>query len=198
MAIIKGNSQLDSALKHMLQGLAFWMGYYKNVYNKLYEHDCVHQAYTILRSILGNKEYVLEYEYAYSKIDKSIKTQERADLVILQKNGQVRNPICVMEFKMSAKTKGLVESDVEKLSHIKNDGVARLVILMYYEEVPSLRDRFTEERGLDFSAPSKDVPLKYKDNNYYVHVHRVAKAMASSSMSRRSPYMAICISVNKD
>lgn len=189
MAIIPNCSQINSALESMLQGLAFWMGYSKCM-NELYEHDCVHQAFAILRANFG-KDYALQYEYPYSDIDKSITSQERADLVILDKNDNT--PLCVMEFKMSDNTNGGVTSDVKKLRKISKEGVVKLVILLFYEDNKKLRDVYLTGTGNAIVAKKRPIVLKGIEKP--VRVKRVAKAMATANRPKRSPYMAVCIEV---
>lgn len=189
MAIVPNNSQLNSSLESMLQGLAFWMGYSKSM-NELYEHDCVHQAFTILRANFG-KDYSLQYEYLYSDIDKSINSQERADLVVLDKNDNT--PLCVMEFKMSDNTNGGVTADVKKLRKITREGVVKLIILLFYEDNNKLRDTYLTGTGNAVVAKRRPVSLKGIEKP--VRVKRVAKAMATANRPKRSPYMAVCIEV---
>ena len=189
MAIIPNNSQLNSAIESMLQCLAFWMGYSKCL-NELYEHDCVHQAFAILRANFG-KDYALQYEYPYSDIDKGIISQERADLVILDKND--KTPLCVMEFKMSDNTNGGVAADVKKLRKITREGVIKLVILLFYEDNKKLRELYLTGSGNAVVAKRRLVTLNGVEKP--VRVKRVAKAMATANRPKRSPYMAVCIEV---
>lgn len=189
MAIIQYYPQLNSAIGTMLQGLAFWMGYSKCM-NELYEHDCVHQAFAILRANLGKDKYAIEYEYPYVLLDKRIKTQERADLVILKKTPRRKTPLCVMEFKMSDNTNGGVAADVKKLRHISND-ISKLVVLLFYNDDKKLCKIFTTGQGNAIVARKTPVVLKGIDKT--VRVRRVAKAMATAANPKRSPYMAVCI-----
>ena len=194
MAIIKGDKVLNTALDSMLQVLAYWMGLRKAINDVVYEHDCVHEACSILRSLLG-KDYRIKYEYAYTKLDKTCKSKKRADLVVLRKTENGESPICVMEFKMSSNTNSGVLSDVKKLSKISREDLTKLVILMYWNESKILRELYTEEEGIDIVAPSRPVLIPKDKGTYTVSVHRVAKARAAINNSKRSPYMAICIGI---
>jgi hypothetical protein len=187
MAIIKDNTHLSNALEKMLQGLAFWMGYSRCV-NILYEHDCVHEAFAILRAQLDKSKYILEYEYNYSDIDSTITTKERADLVILKKTAKKMVPICVLEFKMSTNTNGGVEADVEKLRNIKKK-ILKYVILLINEDNPALVWQFASGKMNSYTAKRKAL---LRDGTT-VRVRRVAKAMATADNPKRNPYMSICI-----
>lgn len=186
MSLLTKDNIVSSAIEKMLRGLAFWIGYCK-VMNELYEHDCVHQAYAILRANLGRERYAIEYEFKYSVIYPSIDTQERADLVILKKTKKQNRPVCVMEFKMSDNTNGGVDADVEKLHKIKNKSIPKFIILLFDKDNPSLVRRFTEVKKNSLRAK------RMKDSN--VRVRRVAKAMATADNPKRNPYMAVCIEV---
>lgn len=188
MAIIQNNTQVSTALESMLQGLAFWMGYSRCM-NVLYEHDCVHEAFAILRANLDTSKYVIEYEYNYSDIDPSISSQERADIVILKKTPKKKIPICVLEFKMSTNTNGGVESDVKKLRKISKNKISKFVILLINDDNPNLVEQYTQ--GILKSFYAKRI-VSMKDGTT-VKVRRVAKAMATSNKPKRNPYMAICI-----
>ena len=192
MLIISQNSQLSNAMENMLQGLAFWMGYSRCM-NEVYEHDCVHQAFSILRANLGKDKYALEYEYNYSDLDKTIATQERADLVILKKTPKRKTPICVMEFKMSDNTNGGVEADVIKLRKINKPGLLKFVILLFYNDNLQLRNVYTN--GDRNALRAKNSPVFLHKAGCTVRVRRVAKAMTTADKPKRSPYMAICIEV---
>ena len=188
MAIISQNPQLSTAIERMLQGLAFWMGYCRFM-NELYEHDCVHQAFAILRSFLGRDKYAIKYEYYYSKLDRTILTQERADLVILEKTDQKETPICVLEFKMSDNSNGGVEADLSKLRQIKTKNLYKFAILLFYDDNQILASQFTQGTKNALSAKRT---VKLRDESI-VHVRRVAKAMATADKPKRNPFMAICI-----
>lgn len=191
MALLTSDKNVSSAIEKMLKGLAFWIGYCK-VMNELYEHDCVHQAYAILRANLGRDRYALRYEYKYSDIDHYIDTQERADLVILDNTQKKKDPICVMEFKMSDNSNGGVGADMKKLRMIKNTDLPKFVILLFDKDNPNLVKRFTE-RG-ENSLRAKRVDKAKKDPGF--RVRRVAKAMATADNPKRNPYMAVCIEVH--
>lgn len=188
MAIISQNSQLSIAIERMLQGLAFWMGYCRAM-NELYEHDCVHQAFAILRTFLGRDKFAIKYEYHYSELDRTIKTNERADLVILKKTPKKQTPICVLEFKMSDNTNGGVEADLLKLRKIKTKNLFKFAILLFYDDNQTLASRFTQGTKNALSAKRT---AKLSDGSI-VYVRRVAKAMATADKPKRNPFMAICI-----
>ena len=190
MVLLTRDKNVSSAIEKMLKGLAFWIGYCK-VMNELYEHDCVHQAYAILRANLGRDQYAIEYEYKYSNINHSKQSQERADLVILKKTKNQKKPVCVMEFKMSDNTNGGVYADVVKLSKINNTDLPKFVILLFDKDNPNLIKRFTEGKKKSLRA-KRVVKLK---NGSTVRVRRVAKAMATADNPKRNPYMAVCIEV---
>lgn len=189
MPIIKSDAQLSNALERMLQGLAFWMGYSKCM-NVLYEHDCVHEAFSILSVHLDKSKYAIEYEFPYSAIDSRITSQERADLVILKKTPKKRKPICALEFKMSTNSNGGVEGDIEKLQRISKNNILRFVILMVYEDTPKVVSQFTDGEKNFLSAKRGNLTLK---KGCKVRVRRVAKAMSTADKPKRNPYMAICI-----
>lgn len=189
MPIIKSNSQLNGALEKMLQGLAFWMGCCRCM-NELYEHDCVHQAFAILRANLDKSKFRLEYEFNYSDIDATIKTQERADLVILKKTSKKKIPICVLEFKMSTNTNGGVDTDVRKLRKITKQTLCKFVVLLINEDNPTVVSQFTDGKYNTLYAKRRAIVMK---DGKQVRVRRVAKAMATADSPERNPYMAICI-----
>lgn len=188
MSIVSNNIQLSSALEKMLQGLAFWMGYCRCM-NELYEHDCVHQAFAILRANLDRSKYCLEYEFSYSDIDAKIKTQERADLVILKKTAKKKTPICVLEFKMSTNTNGGVDADVMKLRKIAKQNLWKFVILLINKDNTTVVSQFTDGKNNTLYAKRK----AFLKDRTQVRVRRVAKAMATADNPKRNPYMAICI-----
>lgn len=189
MPIIKSNAQLNNALEKMLQGLAFWMGYSRCM-NVLYEHDCVHEASSILKSNLDKSKYDLEYEYNYSDIDSKIESKERADLVIIKKTSKRRVPICILEFKMSTNTNGGVDADVEKLRRITKGGkLLKFVVLLINDDNLKLVSQFASGK-LNSYVAKRNALLK---DGSFVKVRRVAKAMATADNPKRNPYMAICI-----
>lgn len=190
MSIVENDSNINNAIVNMLQGLAFWMGYNKYM-NEVYEHDCVHQAFALLRAYLGKEDYALEYEYNYSDIDKTISTQERADLVILKKTPKRKTPVCVMEFKMSNNTNGGIETDVVKLRQIKKEGITRLVVLLFNSY--SLREK---EYAMRFMNMEKNIITAKRTaqlTNTTVRVRCIKKAMTTADKPKRYPYMAVCI-----
>lgn len=197
MAIVN-NREVNYAIHAMLQGVAFWMGYCRATGMELYEHDCVHQAHTILRSYLARDMYAIEYEYNYKDIDKHIKSQERADLVILRKTPKRKTPVCVMEFKMSSNTNGGVVGDIRKLRQISKDRkITKLAVVLFYEDNADLRSELTDGMMNDIKAKKGKVWLKGMDSREEpaLRVARVAKAMATASKPKRSPYMAIGVVV---
>ena len=190
MPIIQNNTQINNALENMLQGLAFWMGYSRCM-NEVYEHDCVHQAFAILRANLGKDKYALEYEYNYSDLDKTITTQERADLVILKKTPKRKTPICVMEFKMSDNTNGGVEADVIKLRKINKPGLLKFVILLFYSY--SGKEKKYAEHFMNMNGNVITAKRIAKLSNTTARVRCVKKAMTTANKPKRYPFMAVCI-----
>ena len=99
----------------MLQGLAYWLTYKREIYKcQIIEADVVMEAVQILQAHLPHN-YKLIREYPYLGISQGI-GRKFADLAIVNSNGECE---CLIEFKLADATNGGYKDDIKKLSQVK-------------------------------------------------------------------------------
>lgn len=178
--IRQNNTTLFNTIEHMLQGLAFWLGYRIECYSghRIPEAVIVETAIGLLNSHLDHGSYQIRCEYSYRLMGG--KDNQRADIVILERSTQ--KPICVMEFKLSDDTNNGVWGDVKKLAQLPND-LYRIVILLSRKK-DNMTSLFITGKGY---AKKKIV----NPNNVPVSVIRSAKSMEGTNPDYA--FRAICI-----
>ena len=156
--------KLFTALEHMAQGLAYWMGYRQEYYasHRLKECVAVEEAVLLLKAHLDNSQYTVECEVPYSKIDPLCTKAEFADIAISLKQGGYQ---CVVEFKKSDQSIKAIENDFLKLNQIKAPNIKRLEIILFQSKSPGMvkivmKDRKYVQRVITFPGPAKSLKIK--------------------------------------
>lgn len=179
--------EIQSAINHMVQGLAHWMAYRDEISNiQIIEADAVFVAADILRANLIC-DFVVEREI--SKKSLAIVGRQRIDVGI--KSRITNSYECLIEFKLADATNAGYTADVEKLSDIKKKApnIDCLVVILYRKlcscEEPKelVNSEGLAQRGV----------IKIGKNNNPVKVRRVCNSFTSSKPPKSKK--AICLEV---
>ena len=182
------NSNIKKYVSNMLQGLAYWMAYRREMSSiDIIEADAVSTAFDILRSNLPG-DYVVEREI--TKTTLPIVSSKKIDLGIRKKDNSYW---CLIEFKLADATNAGYVGDVEKLYQIKSQApnVDCLSVILYRKSC-----RFDNPSSfVDNNGKAKKTIIKVGQKNIPVKVRRVCNAFASATCdkSRKS----ICLEVFK-
>lgn len=179
--------EIQSAINHMVQGLAHWMAYRDEISNiQIIEADAVFVAADILRANLIC-DFVVEREI--SKKSLAIVGRQRIDVGI--KSRITNSYECLIEFKLADATNAGYTADVEKLSDIKKKApnIDCLVVILYRKlcscEEPKelVNSEGLAQRGV----------IKIGKNNNPVKVRRVCNSFTSSKPPKSKK--VICLEV---
>lgn len=178
---------IQSAINHMVQGLAHWMAYRDEISNiQVIEADGVFVATDILRANLIC-DYVVEREITKKSL--AIVGKQRIDLGIKSKTTKLYE--CLIEFKLADATNAGYNADVDKLSDIKRKApdIDCLVVILY-RKVCSCNEpkKLVNNKGL-----ARREIIKIGNNNNPVKVRRVCNSFTSSKPPKSKK--AICIEV---
>ncbi len=187
------NKRIESAINHMVQGLAYWMAYRGEISNiKIIEADAVLTATDMLRALLPN-DLSVEREITRTSSSLSIGRQ-RIDLGIKDKSSD--QYLCLVEFKLADATNGGYKKDVKKLSIIKQSypDIDCIIVNLYRNRCEFNKPQ--ELVGSDGKANRKTKAIKIGDKQIPIRVRRVCNSFPSTSKKTKSR-KTICIEVLK-
>ena len=182
------NQDFKNPISHMLQGLAHWMAYRKEMSSiEVIEADLVFVATDLLRASL-QADYSVRREIT-GKSFPCLDNRRRVDLGIYSKTQ--KKYCCLIEFKLADATNGGYKNDVNKLKKLKDQSqdIDCLVVILY-------------RKLCDFTYPKEFVNSQGKaqrkhlllDNGKVSAVVRRVCHSCSSKTSNNS-LKAICIEV---
>jgi hypothetical protein len=159
-----------------LQGIAFWVSYNKMYFNnhKLQEAPITLEFCKLLQSNFTDGQNVFQEEMLKKIYHSDVKTLERVDLLIKDKN---RKELFAIEFKTDVNA-AKIDADINKLLKIK---LARPDITCYLIVVLEKRHnkRFIDNKGV---AVKKII--KIKNTIGFYKVRRVCKSIASFNLEK--------------
>jgi hypothetical protein len=181
MSVAEETKKNPSWVEPALQGLAFWLGYRKQLFrhHDLPEGALVAELSTIMYAHIGEDE-ILECEYPYSGLiaDPDL---SRVDIALLR--GDV--PHTFIEVKRGKAPARLIEDDIKKLARIKesNPEIRCFLIIGSQGRLPGRyvdRDSGKAIRGIQETSDA----MKFR-------VSRVCKAAAS--FEKKESAMYVCL-----
>jgi len=158
----------------VLQGLAHWIGYKKQLYrgHLINEGAIVSETAHLINGNLKNGESLV-CEEGYGKMIKGLKGKLRADLAIYE--GE--NLQCVIEVKREEAGSKLIGQDLDKLMEIKksNPDVGCYLLLVSQGRMP--RNYVTDTGTADISS------YCIGDTKYLAKARRVCKSTSSFKLT---------------
>lgn len=176
------NQDFKNPINHMLQGLAYWMSYRKEMSSiDVIEADLVLVATDLLRASLST-DYSVRREITRKSFS-SLNNRQRVDLGIYSKADEEYR--CLIEFKLADATNGGYNNDVIKLKELKDKAknIDCLVVILY-------------RKPCNFSSPKELVNAQGKAQrklNNNIIVRRVCHSYSSRTSNKS--LKAICVEV---
>lgn len=184
------NKTIESSIKSMTQGLAYWMAYRSEISStKIIEADAVLVATDMLRTLLP-KHFSIEREITQIPSSPFIGRQ-RIDLAIKDKSSNQYQ--CLIEFKLADATNGGYKKDVKKLNIIKqsNPNIDCLIVILYRNLCVFSKPQ--ELVGPDGKANRKTKEITIDNKHMPIRVRRVCNSFSSKTNTKSRK--AICIEV---
>ena len=189
----KGFTKVPKYIWNAMQGLAYWIGYKKRLYQyySLSESAIVTEFCSLLQAGLNNNEIVLcerQYRNFFNKVPKELKrcrmdvtVAEISEQSLITKKDLISNENkkkdaflkeiakVVFEVKLLDSPKSLKEIDFESLKKVKdnNGDVVTYFLLVSEDKIPCKFVNTTTGIALD------DSQLDYDRNKYKLHVSKV-------------------------
>ena len=181
-------------IKSALQGLAFWVGYKKELYPHyhLTEGAIVGELTSLIHSKLDKDEKLMcerMYSTILDKLDESSNDMRRLDLAIVYKNEDSLK--YAIEVKRGDSSNKLIDEDFNRLYEIKqsNPEVGCYLILVCESKK---HKRFINENGTAITH----LHTKEPENSYKLNVRRVCKATSTFKIRTTTAHYVCLIEVS--